>query len=352
MTDCCQGWRDRINGREFDMSHYLLNSYMQLQADINCASGLACPEKIYLDITEDCNLHCPMCRSEVSVDGKTMPMKLFKRLVDETSPYCKSYALFIWGEPLILNDFRERVQYVHANKRPDCNIEISTNGMLLTDDMIRFLRRYEVRIIVSFDSANESTFEKIRAGASFEQVCKNAKALNLAYEDAPLNIAPATYTAVQKDNCSELDRIVEKVSQLGFSRIGFGLVTAPAEYAPCLDEQLCCELQSAYHSARQNGLFVELYPTRVGECVYWGGKYVKANDFIVRTRCDAPMSSAVVRYDGELCLCCNFGAIVGNVTDRSFLEVWQSSHYNKLREAVNNRDTMPYPCRNCWWVNR
>ena len=172
------------------MRYYLQNSYMQLHADINGATGLACPEKLYLDITEDCNLRCPMCRSEVKVDGKTMPIELFKRLIDETSPYCKSYSLFIWGEPLILNDFRKRVQYVHAKKRPDCNIEISTNGMLLTDDMIRFLRRYEVRVIVSFDGANKDTFEKIRCGANFKRVCDNAKRLNLAYEDTPLDIGP------------------------------------------------------------------------------------------------------------------------------------------------------------------
>jgi len=334
------------------MKHYLQNSYAQLQADINGAAYLICPEKIYLDITEDCNLCCPMCRSEVRTDGKTMPMELFKRLVDETSPFCKSYALFIWGEPLILGDFRERVQYVHANKRPDCNIEISTNGMLLTGDMIRFLRRYEVRVIVSFDGANKFTFEKIRAGANFERVCQNAKALNQAYGNAPLDIAPATYTAVQKDNRSELNEIVEKVNQLGFRRVGFGLVTAPAEYAPCLDERLCRELQVAYHSAEQNELFVELYPMRVGEYVYWGDNYVSSEDFIVRTRCDAPLSNAVVRYDGEVCLCCNFGAAVGNVTNKSFAEVWQSPRYNELREAVNNQDTMPNPCRNCWWTNR
>ena len=334
------------------MKHYLQNSYMQVQADINSASSLFCPEKIYLDITEDCNLRCPMCRSEICADGKTMPMKLFKRLVDETSPYCKSYALFIWGEPLVLSDFRERVQYVHANKRSDCNIEISTNGMLLTDDMIRFLRQYEVRVIVSFDGANKSTFEKIRAGANFERVCKNAETLNRAYEDAPLDIAPATYTSVQKDNCSELNEIVENVNALGFRRIGFGLVAAPIEYAPCLNERLCRKLQSAYHSAEQNGMFVELYPTRVGEYVYWGEQYVLAEDFVIRARCDVPLSNAVIRYDGEVCLCCNFGEAVGDVTDRSFLDIWQSSRYNELREAVNSQETMPNGCRNCWWVNR
>ena len=336
----------------FFTKYYLHNSYRQLQAGINSAAGVKCPEKIYLDITEDCNLHCRMCRNEVQMSGKIMPMSLFKRLVDETSPYVKSYSLFIWGEPLVLSDFRERVQYVHAKKRSDCNIEISTNGMLLTDDMIGFLRRYEVRVIVSFDGANKATFEKIRGGSNFERICESAKKLNRAYEDAPMDIAPATYTAVQRDNQNELPAIVKKVSSLGFRRIGFGLVTGPAEFASRFDERLCNDLQDAYRVAGQEEMFIELYPTKVGEYVYWGENYVSADHFVVCDRCDAPLTNAVVRYDGGVCLCCNFGAIVDNVSDKSFLDVWQSRQYDELREAVNDRDAMPDPCRGCWWVNR
>jgi radical SAM protein with 4Fe4S-binding SPASM domain len=325
---------------------------MQLQADVNGASGLSCPEKIYLDITEDCNLSCPMCRNEVKADGRTMPFELFTRMVDETSAYCKSYSLFIWGEPLILNDFRERVQYVHNNKRPDCNIEISTNGMLLTKDMIKFLRRYEVRVIVSFDSADALTFERIRRGASFERICENSRGLNCVYEDAPLDIAPATYTSIQRENQSELVEIVKTINALGFRRIGFGIVTAPEEFAPNINEHLCSELQNAYHIAEQNELFIELFPAKLEGYVYWGDKYVPAEGFKVRTRCDAPFINAVIQYDGEICLCCNYGVAVGNVTTSSFLKVWQSQHYDELREAVNNLDNMPNPCRHCWWANR
>ena len=325
---------------------------MQLQADINGASSLDYPEKLYLDVTEDCNLSCPMCRGELSADGRTMPMELFKRLVDETSPYCKSYSLFIWGEPLFLRDFRERVRYVHSKKRSDCNIEISTNGMLLSGDMIQFLRRYDVRVIVSFDGADAVTFERIRRGARFERICENARELNRLYEDAPLDIAPASYTSVQKLNQSELAGIVGRVNELGFRRVGFGIVTAPEEFSPYIDDRLCRELQDAYHAADKNNLFIELFPSRIGGYVFWGDAFAPAEDFNVRTRCDAPFVNAVVRYDGEVCLCCNYGEAAGNVTASSFSEVWTSPRYNVLRAAVNDPEKMPMPCRRCWWVNR
>lgn len=334
------------------MKYYLPNSYMQIQGDISGAATTCCPEKLYLDITEDCNLHCQMCRDTVQVDGKTMPLTLYKRLVDETVSYCKSYSLFNWGEPLILGDFRERVQYLYDKKRSDCIIEISTNGMLLDDGMIQFLRDHKVRVIVSFDGADKNVFEKIRRGAKFERICDNVKKLNKAYDDMPLEIAPTSYTSIQKDNQTVLTQIANTVSSLGFRRIGFGLVVSPMEYAASLDQKLCVELETAYESIRNNGMFLEMYPTRIGEYVFWGDKYVSSKDFIVRKRCDAPLVSASIRYDGEVCLCCNFGASVGNVTDKSFLELWKSKRYDELREAVNDHDTMPKKCRGCWWVNR
>jgi len=41
---------------------------------------LGLPEKLYLDITEDCNLHCLVCRSEIKADGKTLSTELFESL--------------------------------------------------------------------------------------------------------------------------------------------------------------------------------------------------------------------------------------------------------------------------------
>ncbi|MCL2518457.1 MAG: hypothetical protein FWF15_07850, partial [Oscillospiraceae bacterium] len=71
-------------------------------------------------------------------------------------------------------------------------------------------RRYEVRVIVSFDGANKDTFEKIRRGADFKRVCDNAQRLNLAYEDTPLDIVPATYTSIQKKTNSNWKKSLKK----------------------------------------------------------------------------------------------------------------------------------------------
>ena len=334
------------------MNFYLGNSYSHLLACTGGGVSLRCPEKLFLDITEDCSLRCPMCRDAVRMEGRTMPMELFRRAVEETAPFVKSYSLFLWGEPIVLRDFRERVRYVRERMRPDCVIEISTNGTLLTSEMIGFLRENEVSVIVSLDSADEATFEKIRRGARFGQVCQNARNLAEAYADAPLELAPCSYTTVQRDNQEGLKEISILAAELGLRRIGFGLLTGPARFAPALGEALCRALEAAYDAAAQNGLLLELYPTRVGNWLCWGGRYVPKEGFWVDGHCPAPFQNAVVRYDGAVCLCCKYGAAVDNMNERSFSEIWDSAEYDALREAVNTPGKMPPACINCPWVNR
>lgn len=334
------------------MKYYINNSYEQMQA---CSGGqvtLDCPEKIYLDITRDCNLHCRMCRDGLEITGKTMPFDLFRRLVDETSPYVKSYSLFNWGEPLVVTDFRERVNYVNSVKRVDCSVDISTNGMLLTDDMIDFLHSNEVNIIVSFDGADKETFEKIRCGAKFEQICDNLQKSSIAYAGMPIQKSPHIYTSIQKDNQNQLLKIAQLVHSLGIKHMGFGLVTAPLEYAPDVGEKLRIEIEktSAYMDAHK--MLNDLYPTRVGDYLWWGDQYIHMDNFLLDCRCNAPLVSTSIAYNGDVFLCCNVGELVGNVSDKSFMEVWRSKKYNELRSAVNSDDAMPNRCRHCWWANR
>jgi sulfatase maturation enzyme AslB (radical SAM superfamily) len=175
-----------------------------------------------------------------------------------------------------LDDSREGIERFLARnpatcfvaKRSDCNIELSTNGMLLDNATITFLRKHEVRVIVSFDGADKANFEKIRCGANFERICQNAAKPNHAYEDAPLDIAPASYTAIQQDNQKSLVDIVNAVDKLGFRRVGFGLVTGPEQFVPKINQALLNEWQSAYRMAVENELFLELFPTKVGAYVY------------------------------------------------------------------------------------
>lgn len=334
------------------MKYYLDNSYAFLQGTGDCGNNHLCPQKLYLDITEDCNLFCKMCRDKRSICGKTMPIDLFKKIVEETSSYVRSYSLFNWGEPLLVKDFMDRVIFVNQHKRSDCTVDISTNGMLLSDKMIDFLCNEGVSITISVDSADKSTFENIRRGAVFERVMENAERAVLKYRDYPIQYSPEFYISIQKENQNSILDIVELALSLGIRRIGCGLVTTPDKYVANQDERLCRELEQAYNYIREQEMFLSIYPTKVGNYVFSGEKYYKASYYIVSTVCNAPLVSATIAYNGDVYLCCNIGDCVGNVSDSSFLELWQSKRYNMLRQAVNDDKNMPKICKKCFWFNR
>lgn len=334
------------------MKYYLNNSYEMLQSTSHCGDCMICPQKLYLDITHDCNLWCKMCRSEKSIRGETMPLDLFKRTVDETSPYVRSYSLFNWGEPLLVKDFRERVRYVNERKRKDCNVEISTNGMLLNGQMLEFLVREKVQVIISVDSADKAVFEAIRRGSDFERIMFNAQKAADAYKDFPLQQSPSFYISIQKDNQQQILQIVKLAHSLGIRRIGCGIVVSPFEYAAQQNKALCQELLKAYCFIEENGMFLDVYPTKVGGFVFADGTYKSSTGFIVSTTCNAPLISAAIAYSGDVYLCCNAGDCAGNITAGGFLEIWKSQRYNDLRRDVNDPHRMPDKCRDCAWFNR
>lgn len=334
------------------MKYYMNNSYALLQAGTECADCVICPQKLYLDITEDCNLWCAMCRDERSICGKTMTFDLFKKVVDETCPYVRSYSLFNWGEPLLVEDFYERVLYVNAKKRSDCTVEISTNGMLLNQRMIQFLAEQKVGVTISVDGATKETFEKIRRGGNFEHIMNNISEITKAYQAFPDYCSPSFYISIQKENQSQLLDIIKLAQSLGIRRVGFGLVMSPMELAPDQGDRLCWELEQVYQFLDDNDMFCDIYPTKVGNYLLVGNNYREQSTFLVSTTCNAPIVSAVVEYSGDVYLCCNVGEYVGNISNNSFLELWKSEAYARLRNQVNNPCSMPEKCKCCAWFNR
>ena len=281
-----------------------------------------------------------------------MDLGLYKRIVDETCEGVTSYSLFNWGESLLLKDFKERLIYLANHKRSNALIDLSTNGILLNEDTGRFLLDYDVEIVVSFDGADKETFENIRRGGDFTKICSNLEQIaRLASNINPYR-APGIYISIQKDNWRQLIDIVKLVHKLGVKKIGMGPVTNPIQYRvePCQD--LLENIAQSINYAESLGMIVDLFPTKLGNYVWDGDKYVEDSRFYVEKNCDAPLTCATIAWNGDVFLCCNVGEFVENIGNKSFSEIWLGNRYNELRENVNNEEKMPQKCRHCSWVNR
>lgn len=334
------------------MKYYTNNSFSHMQALKGGQVSLKYPQKLYLDMTQDCNMNCIMCRDKITVSGKTMNLDLFKKIIDETASYVSSYSLFNWGEPLILKDFRERVEYLRSKKRKDATIDISTNGILLNEEMSTFLESQDIIVTVSFDGANKETFEKIRRGGVFENICKGLEILSRIYGKKDLDKSPGIYVSIQKYNQHQLLDIAKLVNRLGIKRMGFGLVAIPAKYRPDFSEDVRKIIQQTKSYMDSEGMLNDLYPTKIGDYLWDGNDYYHVSNYFVDRNCNAPFVSASIGYNGDIYLCCNVGDLVDNVNEKSFFEIWSGERYDTLRKAVNDVNLMPDKCKNCAWFNR
>lgn len=110
--------------------------------------------KITLSLTHRCNLACAYCYAGRTVK-KDMSLDTAQKVVDFamriTPPdQCIEFGFF-GGEPLLRLDLmRDIVSYVRKQERSVC-FKVTTNGTLLNQSALDFLRREHIDLCISFD---------------------------------------------------------------------------------------------------------------------------------------------------------------------------------------------------------
>lgn len=138
------------------------------------------PLHLDIEVTSHCNLHCPMCsRTHLIRKGiwkdEHMSFELFKRIVDEGAALglC-AINLNNFGESLLNKDIVQMVRY--AKEKNILDVMLHTNGTMLTDALSEQLILSGLDTIVfSIDSITKEIYEKIRIGATFENVICNVR---------------------------------------------------------------------------------------------------------------------------------------------------------------------------------
>ena len=174
------------------------------------------PKKVNIGIQEDyCNLACPKClvfgtnkdpNFDISkVATSSMPMENVIKLLDELEGQNLSISPSYWVEPLVVKIFKEVA--IEAKKR-NIPVEISSNGLLINEDMAEFLVEHMHAISISIDATTKETLIKTRATDRLERI-HNAVFLLLEKrggKDTPRIVVNMT---VEEANRPERDEFLE-----------------------------------------------------------------------------------------------------------------------------------------------
>lgn len=134
----------------------------------------AYPDRLYIEITNVCNLDCVMCPTGLHVLERNkghMKWDLFTKVIDEMAPHVKTTTLHIWGEPLLHPRLVDMVRYARAR---GIAVSTSTNATLLTGEKARALIDAGLsEIYLCLDGMDAKTYEAIRKKADFEETKAN-----------------------------------------------------------------------------------------------------------------------------------------------------------------------------------
>ncbi len=317
---------------------------------------------ICLHVAHGCNMDCEYCfagKGEYSGKSGIMDLEVGKRALDflvENSGSRRHLEVdFFGGEPLLNWDVcKELVKYgreLEKTHNKIFNFTLTTNGVLIDDDVIDFTNREMGNVVLSMDGRRE-THDRMRhnkAGdGTYDKIMDNFKALvkSRTEEGAERKSTEyymrGTYTAYNKDFCKD----VLAMADLGFKETSIEPVVSDPNVPYALHKEDLPQLFEEYEKLaiemlerEKKGEGFNFYHYTVdltgGPCIY---KRVSG--------CGVSTEYLAVTPTGDLYPCHQFVGddemIVGNIYDG----ITHPETVNKFR-GNNNLYTRD-KCKGCW----
>ncbi|MCG6552158.1 MAG: radical SAM protein [Candidatus Magnetominusculus sp. LBB02] len=305
------------------------------------------PLRMDYEVTSRCNFRCVMCMVSERKQGGDMAFESFRRSIDELYGLVE-VKLQGLGEPLLNKDIYRMISY--AAERFIWS-RLTVNGSLLhiNDNYKRLIDSNPGEVQLSIDGATKDVYEKIRRGADFDTVVKNAAMLNQYAESLGLQ-KTRCWTVVQKYNEHQLFEIIELADKMAFRRITFSITLSNfgSDYWEEKNKALSPSATSA--ALYETGLRLIEHGRGYGiEVTFWDGsnKYsLNGGDDLL---CAWLFERAFISSDMKVVPCCVISSpevcTCGSASD--FRGVWNNDIYVNLRQSHLNR-TPPSFCRQCY----
>ena len=148
-------------------------------------------KEIRLDISNICNLSCPLCpntnrRNKKTEEKHLMSFENFKKLVDNIDSFVETISIGTKHEALLNDNIFLMTKYLH-NKYPDTDINLLSNFNFNynTEDIIK---SGITNIIIGLDGIDQESYSKYRVGGNFNNVLQNIKQIQEYKNRYNLNI--------------------------------------------------------------------------------------------------------------------------------------------------------------------
>lgn len=306
-----------------------------------------------LNVSHLCNLRCEYCFADggtyngaaenMSLD---VALKAIDMIVSKSANRHNLEVDFFGGEPLLNFDVvKKTVEYARSIEKAhnkNFRFTITTNAILLNDEIIDFFNKEMYNVVVSIDgrrSVHDCVRKTASGKGSFDTAIKNA--LRFKQLRKGQYYIRGTYTALNKD----FSKDVLFLNDLGFDQLSIEPVVLPENHRLAIKkediEQLKAEydkLAEAYVERRKGEKWFNFFHFMLD--IYNGPCESKR-----LVGCGAGNDYVAVAPNGNIYPCHQFDGekdyVIGNVLDGSFnTEIPKFFAENNLLKKDK--------CRNCW----
>jgi len=271
-----------------------------------------------------------------------------KKLVDEIAELKPGWVFIEGGEPLLRQDLFELLELM---QQKSLNVHLSTNGMLLTPQIIATLKQLEVKVMISIDGATAATYESIRGSASFEKVVEQAR------NCAQGGLLKAINFTILKRNYTEIPAIFKLAASVGMPKITLiGLKPCYDYSRELLSSQEYREaIKLACRAAPETG--VEFF---FDEPFFWAtvkelglAAHLPADGagiVISSTSACAIGEYLFIESTGEVKPCSFAPMVIGNVAEKPLDEIWREMLATPLLQQIKDPRTRTGFCLDCEYL--
>jgi radical SAM protein with 4Fe4S-binding SPASM domain len=221
------GWLEQF------LTHLYRRGMLKVNGKVGIDPGMYAKGPIFRDtylmellLTERCNLQCEYCFAEAGSKRADMPLEIGRKAIDKLLDLpCERFILKLGGgEPFLrFGLIRELVEYVEKRiadreKPTGVLLESTTNGTVLTDEMVDFIKRYRIRFCVSLDGPKD-IHDRMRpfpgGRGSYEETLKGIEKLK------EHEVEFRVITVVARHNFDQARRILDHLVSLGITLVRF-----------------------------------------------------------------------------------------------------------------------------------
>lgn len=314
----------------------------------------AYPSRLYLTVTEACNLRCVHCITDAPARTSSGRARTLRPWVldalDEAFHHADYVAFTHGGESLTAPLFPEVLRRIARARGPRggrTDVHLVSNGTLLDVDRVSSLVELGVTsIMVSLDGATAATNDRIRVLGRFDRVVANLAAAVAWRARTGADLRLGVSTVVGASNVTELPALARLCREVGVDWLKVE-ETYPATpfarhdlLAPG-DPRVAGALAAAADRLAGSSLVLVDHLDPPGACACSGEPaalaFRAADDFANRATfrpCRAAWEQAAIDPDGTVHLVDYAGAPLGNLLDAPFLALWNAGPALAARERA------------------